>query len=124
MNRSAILDISTTPNAEPTVQSPKYIRKTGKMTKKVRKELTSKKMTACIQKDANPMPTVPKLSVQAPELAVEQEIEWEVAPDVDRNWRRMVAKSKAEECHRLMHGVKKMVSEIVMDMADRVEAMR
>ena len=48
-------------------------------------------------------------------------MDWDVAQDVNRNWRRMVAKSRTEEYHRLLE-VKRMVSEMVTDVVDSIEA--
>ena len=81
----------------------------------------NKKMTDWIRKDTHPIHPVTQQPDQVPEQAVEQEMEWEVAPDMDKNWRRMMAKSKKEEYQRV-HGVKMMVSDIVTDIANRVEA--
>ena len=48
-------------------------------------------------------------------------MDWEVALDVDRTWRRMVAKSRTDEYRRLLE-VKKMVSEMVINVVDSIEA--
>jgi hypothetical protein len=42
--------------------------------------------------------TVTKQVDQETEQTVETEMDWEVSPDVDDTWRRLVAKSKSEEC--------------------------
>jgi hypothetical protein len=74
-----------------------YIRKTGRMTKKEKKEIASKntKMTDWIRKGIKPVQ--PVQHVQEPDNGVEADMDWEVAPDVDRPWRRMIAQSKTAE---------------------------
>ena len=88
------------------------------MTKKEKKELASKntKMTDWIGKDAKHVQPV-----QEQNLAMELDMDLEVAPDVDRAWRKMLAKSKTDEYRRLQ-GFKKMVSELVTDMVNSSEA--
>ena len=63
------------------------------MTKKEKKELASKntKMTDWVRKGAKPVQPI-----QEPDLCVELNMDWEVAPDMDRTWRKMVAKSRTE----------------------------
>ena len=48
-------------------------------------------------------------------------MDWDVAQDVNRNWRRMVGKSRTEDCRRLLE-VKRMGSEMVTDVVDSIEA--
>ena len=59
--------------------------------------------------------------VQEPDNGVEADMDWEVAPDVDRPWRRMIAQSKTAEYRRLLE-VKQMVSGMVISMVDSIES--
>ena len=61
----------------------------------------------------------PVQPVQEPDNGVD--MDWEVAPDVDKPWRKMVAQSKTAEYRRLLE-VKRMVSGMVVDMVDGIES--
>ena len=104
------------PTTKPGSGSP-YVRRTGKMTKKEKKEIASKntKVTSWVSKRS-----VQVQPVQEQDMDIELGMEWEVTPDVDRSWRIMLAKSKQDEYHRLQ-GVKMMVNEMVTDMVNSCE---
>ena len=57
--------------------------------------------------------------MQEPDYGVD--MDWEVAPDVEKPWRKMVAQSKTAEYKRVLE-VKKMVSRLVVDMVDSIES--
>ena len=57
--------------------------------------------------------------MQEPDYGVD--MDWEVAPDVDKPWRKMVAQSKTAEYKRFLE-VKKRVSGMVVDMVDSTES--
>ena len=90
-NGAGMKNITPTPKTGTPTQ---YVRRTGKMTKKEKKELASKntKMTDWMGKRAKPLQPV-----QEQNMAMELEMDWEVARDVDRAWRKMLAKSKTDE---------------------------
>jgi hypothetical protein len=104
-----------TPSIDP---ANPYIRRTGKMTKKEKKELPVKntKMTAWVRKGVKQVQ--PVQPVQEPVNGVD--MDWEVAPDVDKPWRLLVAQIKTAEYRRVLE-VKKMVYGWVSDMVDMVD---
>jgi hypothetical protein len=86
-----------TPSIDP---ASLYIRRTGKMTKKKKKELAVKnaKMTAWVRKGVKQVQ--PVQPVQEPDNG--DDMDWEVAPDVDKPWRLLVAQSKTAEYCRVL----------------------
>ena len=109
-----------TPTPTPSIdQASPYIRRTGKMTKKEKKELAAKntKMTAWVSKSVKKIEPVQPVQESEDEV----DMDWEVAPDVDKPWRKMVAQSKTAEYRRLLE-VKRMVSGMIEDVVDSIES--